>query len=60
VQEALNNAIEGDGNLLLPSSSHFDCIIQAFLPMPKKTQSNQIARSASLFLQCQSIIYLGS
>jgi hypothetical protein len=48
VQEALNNAPEGDGNTHLSSPSHFYPIIQAFLPIPEKTQSNQIARSASV------------
>jgi hypothetical protein len=48
VQEALNNAPEGDGNTHLSSPSHFYPIIQAFLPIPEKTQSNQIARSASI------------
>jgi hypothetical protein len=42
----------------LSSPSHFDRIIPAFRPMPQKTQSNQIARSASVIFNASPLSIL--
>ena len=57
-QEALNNAPEGDGTTHGSSPSPFYAFIQAFLPMPDKTLSNQMARSASVSFDAKPSVSL--